>query len=42
MAQRPHNHPSPNKFLWVIRLSVLWKAAALLGLLALLVLYGVV
>lgn len=32
---------SPNKFLWVVRLSVLWKAAALLLLVWFLVHYGV-
>ena len=34
-------NPSPNKFLWVMRLSVLWKVAALLILLVLLVQFGV-
>jgi hypothetical protein len=35
-------NPSPNKFLWVMRLSILWKVAALFLLLWFLVHFGVI
>ncbi len=40
MSPAPRN-ASPNKFLWVMRLSILWKVAALFVLLWFLVATGV-